>query len=52
MPGTSTHGLGLSVDLELDGRAQAWMEANAGSSGFVRDVAGEPWHWTYQDTPS
>lgn len=47
-PGTSTHGLGLSVDLGLDGRAQAWMRANADRFGFVEDVAGEPWHWTYR----
>lgn len=46
--GTSTHGLGLSVDLGLDGRAQAWMRANADRFGFVEDVAGEPWHWTYR----
>jgi LAS superfamily LD-carboxypeptidase LdcB len=47
-PGTSTHGLGLSVDLDLDGSALAWMRANAGRFGFVNDVAGEPWHWTYE----
>jgi len=47
-PGTSTHGLGVSLDLELDGAALAWMRANAGRHGFVNDVAGEPWHWTYQ----
>ena len=46
-PGTSTHGWGLSVDLDLDSRAQAWMRANAGRFGFVEDVAREPWHWTF-----
>ncbi len=46
-PGTSTHGLGLSVDLHLDGPAQAWMRANAGRFGFSEDVPREPWHWTY-----
>jgi LAS superfamily LD-carboxypeptidase LdcB len=47
-PGTSTHGLGVSVDLDLDGRALTWMRANAGRYGFVNDVAGEPWHWTFE----
>lgn len=47
-PGTSTHGLGLSVDLELDAKAQSWMKANGGTYGFVNDVKGEPWHWTFK----
>jgi zinc D-Ala-D-Ala carboxypeptidase len=47
-PGTSTHGWGVSVDLELDGRAQGWMRENAARYGFVEDVAREPWHWTYR----
>jgi len=46
-PGTSDHGWGLSLDLDLDDRAQAWMRANAGRHGFVEDVPREPWHWTY-----
>ena len=46
-PGTSNHGWGLSVDLDLDSRAQTWMRANAGRFGFVEDVAREPWHWTF-----
>jgi D-alanyl-D-alanine carboxypeptidase len=47
-PGTSSHGLGLSVDLQLDGEAQRWMRDNAGRFGFVEDVAREPWHWTFR----
>ena len=47
-PGTSTHGWGVSTDLELDGRAQAWMRQHAADYGFVEDVAREPWHWTYR----
>jgi D-alanyl-D-alanine carboxypeptidase len=47
-PGTSTHGWGVSVDLQLDGRAQGWMRENAARYGFVEDVAREPWHWTYR----
>jgi hypothetical protein len=51
VPGSSTHGWGLSVDLELDAVAQAWMGANAARYGFVEDVAREPWHWTYRPAP-
>lgn len=47
-PGTSSHGLGLSVDLQLDGEAHRWMRAHAGRHGFVEDVAREPWHWTFR----
>lgn len=47
-PGTSTHGLGLSVDLQLDDRSRAWMRQNAKQFGFVEDVPREPWHWTYK----
>lgn len=46
-PGSSDHGWGVSVDLQLDDRAQAWMRANAGRYGFVEDVPREPWHWTF-----
>jgi hypothetical protein len=46
-PGTSNHGWGLSLDLDLDDRAQAWMRANGARFGFTEDVPREPWHWTY-----
>ena len=48
VPGTSTHGWGLSVDLDTDGGAVEWLRANAARYGFVEDVAREPWHWTYR----
>lgn len=47
-PGTSTHGLGLSVDLQLDSKALNWMRQNAKQFGFVNDVKNESWHWTYK----
>lgn len=47
-PGTSDHGWGMSLDLDLDNRAQAWMRANAGRYGFAEDVPREPWHWTFK----
>jgi hypothetical protein len=46
-PGTSDHGWGLAVDLDLDSKAQAWMRTNAGRYGFVEDTPREPWHWAY-----
>lgn len=47
-PGTSDHGRGLSVDLALNNAAAAWMKNNAGGFGFINNVAGESWHWTYK----
>jgi hypothetical protein len=47
-PGTSNHGWGVAVDLDLDDRAQAWMRSNGWRYGFVEDVPREPWHWTYR----
>ena len=47
-PGTSNHGWGRALDLDLDAKAQAWLRANAGRYGFVEDVPREPWHWTYR----
>lgn len=48
VPGTSDHGWGLAVDLDLDDSAQSWMRANAGRYGFVEDTPREPWHWAYE----
>jgi hypothetical protein len=46
-PGTSDHGWGMAVDLDLNPTAQAWMRANASRFGFVEDTPREPWHWAY-----
>jgi hypothetical protein len=46
-PGTSDHGWGMAVDLDLDSRAQAWMRTNAAKYGFEEDTPREPWHWAY-----
>lgn len=47
-PGTSQHGWGLAVDLDLDPKAQAWMRTHGPTFGFHEDVPREPWHWTFQ----
>jgi D-alanyl-D-alanine carboxypeptidase len=47
-PGTSNHGWGLALDLDLDSKAQAWMRQHAPSFGFVEDVPREPWHWEWK----
>lgn len=47
-PGTSPHGWGIAVDLDLDAQAQAWMRANAGRFGYVEDTPREPWHWVHR----
>ncbi len=49
-PGTSMHGWGVAVDLQLDSTAQAWMRRNAGRFGYVENVSREPWHWQYVPT--
>jgi hypothetical protein len=46
-PGTSDHGWGMAVDLDLNSKAQTWMRANAGRFGFVEDTPREPWHWGF-----
>lgn len=46
-PGTSNHGWGRSLDLDLDVGALAWMRTSAAAYGFAADVPRESWHWTY-----
>ncbi|WP_337060674.1 M15 family metallopeptidase [Kineococcus sp. G2] len=46
-PGTSEHGWGLSLDLDLSGRALSWMREHADEYGFSENVPRESWHWTF-----
>ncbi len=53
IPGRSKHEQGLAVDFTIGGRtlsysdaAYKWMQANAGSYGWVNSVPGEAWHWS------
>ena len=48
VPGTSDHGWGMAVDLDLDSRAQAWMRSNGADYGFHEDTPREPWHWGFE----
>lgn len=48
VPGTSNHGWGMAVDLDLDDAAQRWMRENGHRYGFVEDTPREPWHWGYR----
>jgi zinc D-Ala-D-Ala carboxypeptidase len=47
-PGTSDHGWGLALDLDLDAEAQRWMRRHAAGYGFAENVPREPWHWTFR----
>lgn len=46
-PGTSPHGWGLAVDVDVTADGLAWMRANASQFGFVEAVPREPWHWEF-----
>ncbi|MBL8910480.1 MAG: D-alanyl-D-alanine carboxypeptidase family protein [Archangium sp.] len=48
-PGTSNHGLGRAVDVNLQAspRASAWLRANAARYGF-KTIPREPWHWEFR----
>lgn len=52
-PGYSNHQGGISADISTgeqgyNSPVYAWLSKNAASFGFVNDVAGEPWHWTFK----
>lgn len=45
-PGTSQHGYGLAVDLDLKQDGVTWLQRNAVRFGFST-IPREPWHWQY-----
>jgi D-alanyl-D-alanine dipeptidase len=47
VPGTSNHGWGSALDLDLSSDAQDWLEKNAADYGFST-IAREPWHWEHK----
>jgi LAS superfamily LD-carboxypeptidase LdcB len=56
VPGTSEHGWGLAVDMDVNGAGMAWLKANGGTYGWVQPTTREPWHWEFHglaaDTPT
>jgi len=55
-PGSSNHGSGIAIDLNIGGRDNfqplntanyVWCCKNAHRFGFVRTVGSEEWHWEY-----
>lgn len=52
-PGTSQHGWGLAVDVNLTKPgSREWMEANASRFGWVGEVEREPWHYEFRGVSS
>lgn len=51
-PGYSNHQGGISVDVATGGgyssAAYRWLARHGRAYGFVNDVRGEPWHWTFR----
>ena len=45
-PGTSSHGWGLSVDLDVPD--PSWLQEHAARYGFFADSPTDPAHWTYR----
>ena len=47
VPGTSNHGWGSALDLDLNNEAQEWLKDNAEKFGFT-NIPREPWHWEHK----
>jgi hypothetical protein len=47
VPGTSQHGWGRALDVDVDPAGLAWMRENAPRFGWVEPVPREPWHWEF-----
>lgn len=50
VPGTSQHGWGMALDVDVTPAGLAWMRENASKYGWVEAVPREPWHWEYHGT--
>lgn len=49
VPGTSNHGWGRALDVDVDNPAALrWLQDNGHRYGFVEAVTREPWHWEYR----
>lgn len=48
-PGTSNHGWGLAIDIDVTNpAAMSWIREHGHDYGFVEAVPREPWHWEYR----
>jgi hypothetical protein len=47
VPGTSPHGWGMALDVDVTPAGLEWMRAHAAEYGYVEAVPREPWHWEY-----
>jgi hypothetical protein len=52
VPGTSEHGWGLAVDMDVNGAGMAWLKANGATYGWVQPSTREPWHWEFHGLPA
>jgi zinc D-Ala-D-Ala carboxypeptidase len=52
VPGTSEHGWGLAVDMDVNGAGMAWLKANGATYGWVQPTTREPWHWEFHGLPA
>ncbi len=52
VPGTSEHGWGLAIDVDVDQRGFQWLKAHGAEYGWVQRSAREPWHWEYNGQPT
>jgi hypothetical protein len=48
VPGTSPHGWGLALDVDVDPKGLAWLRANGATYGFAETTPREPWHWEFR----
>lgn len=48
VPGTSNHGWGMAVDMDVNDQGLAWLRANGYKYGWVESVPREPWHWEFR----
>jgi LAS superfamily LD-carboxypeptidase LdcB len=47
VPGTSQHGWGRALDVDVTPQGLEWMRSNAARFGWVEAVPREPWHWEF-----
>jgi zinc D-Ala-D-Ala carboxypeptidase len=52
VPGTSEHGWGLAVDMDVNGVGMNWLKANGATYGWVQPSTREPWHWEFHGLPA